>query len=143
MERRKRKKRRALTKSEQMSRVKGKDTGPERALRRALWHAGMRYRLHLRLPGVPDLAFPGCKTAVFVDGCFWHSCPQHYTPPATNAAFWSEKIERNRRRDREVDELLENLGWKVLRFWEHELEQGLTDVVARVRAEILRRRGLS
>ena len=77
---RKRKKRK-LTKSEQMARVRSKDTEPEMVLRKALWKSGLRYRLRPGLPGTPDLAFVGRKVAIFVDGCFWHGCPEHYTCP--------------------------------------------------------------
>src|SRR4051794_33740524 len=84
-----------------MSRIKGKNTKPELMLRKALWAAGLRYRLHTRLPGRPDLTFSGSRVVVFVDGCFWHSCPKHRTTPKTNAAFWNAKIGRNTARDRE------------------------------------------
>lgn len=129
-----------MTKSEQMARVRGADTGPEMALRRALWHAGLRYRVRPRMPGRPDLVFVGCKIAVFVDGCFWHGCQEHYKAPATNATFWSEKIARNQRRDREVEIALGKLGWTVLRYWEHEVEGDITSVVDRIRAAVVRSR---
>jgi len=71
--------------------------------------------------GKPDFVFPDQRLAVFVDGCFWHGCPLHGTNPATNREFWSEKITRNRQRDREVNRALRALGWRILRIWEHEL----------------------
>ncbi|NMG03593.1 very short patch repair endonuclease [Azoarcus taiwanensis] len=129
-----------LTKSEQMARVRGADTGPEMVLRRALWRAGLRYKVRPSVPGRPDLAFVGCKIAVFVDGCFWHGCQDHYKPPATNASFWSEKIARNQQRDREVENALGALGWTVLRYWEHEVEGDLASVVDRIRTEVARSR---
>lgn len=132
----KKSKKRPLTKSEQMSRVRNKDTVPELLLRRALWHSGLRYRLRPLLPGKPDLAFLGSRVAVFVDGCFWHGCPFHYKVPASNTAFWSNKVERNRKRDQEVNQALDELGWKVLRFWEHDLENSLDNVVSLVRGVI-------
>jgi DNA mismatch endonuclease (patch repair protein) len=140
MQRKRKRKPRPLTKSEQMSRVRGADTGPEMALRRALWRAGLRYRVRPKIPGRPDLAFVGCKIAVFVDGCFWHGCPDHYKASATNVTFWSEKIARNQRRDREVEIALAKLGWTVLRYWEHEVEGDLTSVVDRIRAVVVRTR---
>lgn len=127
-----------LSKSEQMARVSGADTGPEMALRRALWQAGLRYRVRPGIPGRPDLAFMSCRIAVFVDGCFWHGCEEHYKAPATNAMFWSEKIARNRKRDRDVEVSLGKLGWTVLRFWEHEVEDDLPSVIDRIRSEIVR-----
>ncbi len=140
MQRKEKRKPRPLTKSEQMARVRGADTGPEMALRRALWRAGLRYRVHPRIPGRPDLAFVGRKIAVFVDGCFWHGCPEHYKASATNAAFWSEKIARNQRRDREVETALMKLGWTVMRYWEHEVEGDLASVAERIRATVVRAR---
>jgi DNA mismatch endonuclease (patch repair protein) len=132
----KKKTKRPLTKSQQMARVRSKDTGPERLLRSALWRLGLRYRLRLSLPGNPDLAFPGSRVAVFVDGCFWHGCPSHYRAPSSNVDFWSAKLERNRRRDEEVNLALSDLGWTVLRFWEHDLEDSLGSVVACVRTVV-------
>ena len=71
--------------------------------------------------GKPDFAFRAERVVVFIDGCFWHGCPRHYKPPKSNREFWSEKIMRNRRRDREVDAALTAKGWQVVRFWQHEL----------------------
>jgi DNA mismatch endonuclease (patch repair protein) len=136
MQRKQKRKPRPLTKSEQMARVRSVDTGPELAIRRALWHAGLRYRVRPSIPGRPDLAFVGCKIAVFVDGCFWHGCPEHYKASVTNVAFWSEKIARNQHRDREVEFALRRLGWTVLRYWEHEVEGDLVSVVDRIRASV-------
>ncbi|MGC9225542.1 MAG: very short patch repair endonuclease [Terracidiphilus sp.] len=127
-----------LSKSAQMARVRGADTGPEMVLRRALWQAGLRYRVRPGILGRPDLAFMRYRIAVFVDGCFWHGCEEHYKAPATNATFWSEKIARNRKRDRNVGVSLGKLGWAVLRFWEHEVEHDLPSVIDRIRSEIVR-----
>jgi DNA mismatch endonuclease Vsr len=110
-----------LTKSEQMARVRSTNTHPELLLRRALWRMGVRYRVHLKVPGTPDIAFIGPRIAVFVDGCFWHGCPNHYTSPAANAVFWQAKLLRNQARDRQVDATLRAAGWRVLRVWEHEV----------------------
>ncbi len=121
-----------LTKSEQMARVRSKDTEPEQALRRALWAAGLRYRLRLKLPGTPDIVFPRAKVAVFIDGCFWHGCPVHYTRPATNSAFWSRKLGVNQERDRRVDRDLAEMGWTAVRVWEHEVASELDGVIGRI-----------
>jgi DNA mismatch endonuclease (patch repair protein) len=123
-----------------MSKIRGKNTGPEVALRVALWAEGMRYRLGAKLPGRPDLTFPGARVVVFVDGCFWHACPTHATQPKTNAAFWTSKIGRNVERDHKVTAILESDGWLVLRFWEHEVEKSLPSVVERVRKRVGARR---
>lgn len=79
------------------------------------------WRRGSRLPGSPDFIFRARRIAVFVDGCFWHGCPEHYTIPATNADFWRKKREDNVARDRRVDLELRRRGWRVLRIWEHEL----------------------
>lgn len=108
--------------SEIMSRIKGKDTAPELKLRRALWEAGLRYRKHFG-PYRIDIAFPGRKVAIFVDGCFWHGCPIHATKPESNKNYWNPKLERNKQRDRETTAALEAEGWTVIRVWEHDLKK--------------------
>lgn len=103
---------------------RGRHTGPELAVRRALHARGLRYRVDHPLPfdrrRRADVVFTRAKVAVFIDGCFWHGCPEHGTTPRTNTAFWSAKIERNRVRDADTTARLEALGWSVLRFWEHD-----------------------
>lgn len=103
---------------------KGRDTRPELALRRAVHGLGLRYRVSVRpLPAVrrtADLVFTRAKVAIFLDGCFWHGCPEHHTKSATNAAYWAEKVRRNRERDAETDRLFGEAGWLVIRVWEHE-----------------------
>lgn len=117
-----------------MSRVRSRDTGPEMLLRRALWSAGYRYRLghRLKLPGKPDLVFPRARLAVYVDGCFWHACPEHATQPTTRSEWWREKIQGNVSRDRRVDAQMAELGWTVMRFWEHEVENDVDLVVQKI-----------
>ncbi|MCX4666986.1 very short patch repair endonuclease [Streptomyces sp. NBC_01381] len=118
-----------------MSRQRSRDTKPEVAVRRLLHAAGLRYRLQRRVPGMArntiDIAFPGPRVAVFIDGCFWHGCPEHATYPKANSQFWHEKINKNAGRDARTTAHLESLGWTVLRFWEHEKpEQVATQVEA-------------
>ena len=83
----------------------------------------MRFRVDAPIPGLPrrraDVVFTRARIAVFVDGCFWHGCPEHATHPARNAEWWATKLARNVERDRETDEHLRATGWTVLRFWEH------------------------
>ncbi|VVE80350.1 DNA mismatch endonuclease Vsr [Pandoraea sputorum] len=119
-----------------MSRVKNRNTDIELTFRKGLWSAGLRYRLNVKLPGKPDIAFTGHKLAVFVDGCYWHGCPEHGQIPKTNAQFWREKINKNVARDSTVTTILEANGWRVLRFWQHELKRNLAECVARVQASI-------
>ncbi len=101
-----------------------RDTRVEVALRCALHAAGLRYRLDSRpVPSVPrraDIVFPGVRLAVFVDGCFWHGCPDHMTWPAANAAWWQRKIRTTRARDIDTTRRLTAAGWTVVRLWEHE-----------------------
>src|SRR4051812_42186610 len=78
------------------------------------------WRRHLPLFGKPDFAFRSEKVAIFVDGCFWHSCPTHGRTPASNQEYWLPKLARNKRRDRRVTRILRSLGWKVIRFWQHD-----------------------
>jgi DNA mismatch endonuclease, patch repair protein len=104
----------------------GRDTGPEVALRRELrrrGRSGYRIDRDLDLPGVrrrADVAWVGRRVAVFVDGCFWHACPEHGTTPATNAGYWAPKLARNVARDRQTDQIAAERGWTVIRIWEHE-----------------------
>jgi DNA mismatch endonuclease (patch repair protein) len=127
--------------SARMSRQASRDTAPEVAVRRLLHAAGHRYRLHRPVPGLPrrtiDIVFPGPKIAVFLDGCFWHGCPQHATHPKANAEWWRTKLDRNIARDIETTARLTDQGWTVLRFWEHE---DPVDVAAAIRAAVVSRR---
>ncbi|MEO3807965.1 very short patch repair endonuclease [Sphaerisporangium sp. B11E5] len=113
---------------------RGRDTKPELALRRAVHALGLRYRVSIRpLPNIrrtADLVFTRSKVAVFMDGCFWHGCPQHHTKSATNADYWAEKVRRNRERDAETDRLLTEAGWTVIRIWEHENPEASANVIA-------------
>lgn len=103
---------------------RGRDTKAELAVRRLVHMVGLRYRVNARpepdLRRTADLLFTRARVAVFIDGCYWHGCPQHFTMPATNRGYWSTKIDQNRARDQETTALLEARGWLVLRFWAHE-----------------------
>ena len=112
-----------------------RDTAPELALRRALHSRGYRYRVDYRpLPRLrrrADLVFTKQRVAVFVDGCFWHCCPEHGTTPKSNADYWIPKLARNVERDRETDARLAESDWKVIRVWEHEpVEEAFERIVA-------------
>jgi DNA mismatch endonuclease, patch repair protein len=115
---------------------RNRDTGPELAVRRAVHALGLRYRVSCRplpqLRRTADLVFPRLNVAVFVDGCFWHGCPEHYVPSKTNVSYWSDKIRGNRGRDRQTDQLLSGAGWIVIRIWAHENPAEAAERVARV-----------
>lgn len=106
--------------SKVMSSIRSKDTVPEITLRKALWARGLRFRVHYG-PEKIDIAFPSRKVAVFVDGCFWHGCPEHSHMPETNVGYWGPKLVRNKERDAATTRKLESEGWKVVRVWEHEV----------------------
>ncbi|WP_081474890.1 very short patch repair endonuclease [Isoptericola variabilis] len=128
-----------------MSVARRRDTAPEIALRRLLHADGLRYRVTYPVPGnrrrTIDIAFTRLKVAVFVDGCFWHGCPEHGTSPQSNSDWWAAKVAANQARDRDTDCLLESLGWAVVRIWEHEPPSRAADIVTRVVDR--RRRGFS
>ena len=121
------------TRSRMMSNIRGKDTRPEMALRRALHARGFRYCLHVKdLPGKPDLVFPKFRAVIFVHGCFWHrhpGCPKA-TSPATRAKFWREKFDDNVMRDQRNSRRLEKMGWRVHTVWECELTGSLVGLAA-------------
>jgi DNA mismatch endonuclease (patch repair protein) len=123
--------------SANMRAIRRTDTKPELALRRALHRLGYRFRKDYRLdlaPGRrvrPDIVFTARRVAVFVDGCFWHACPEHGSKPAVNQGYWNPKLQRNTERDRAADAALELAGWQVVRLWEHvPLDDAVTAVVA-------------
>ncbi len=119
-----------LSRSENMARIRGALTKPGVALGKALRAAGIHARANVRgIPGRPDLALKKAKLVIFVDGCFWHGCPEHYVRPRTRPDFWANKLRENTARDVQQTNALLNSGWVVLRFWEHEVEVDLSRVV--------------
>jgi DNA mismatch endonuclease (patch repair protein) len=124
-----------------MQAIRSRDTKPEWLIRRLVHARGLRYRVSARpipdLRRTADLVFRPAKVAVFIDGCYWHGCPEHYVPPRTNSGYWSDKVLRNVKRDRDTDQRLREAGWLVLRFWEHEQSDACADKIA---ATVLARR---
>lgn len=110
--------------SQRMQRVRRENTSPEVALRSQLHRLGLRFRVHIRATpkslAKPDIVFTRSRIAVFVDGCFWHACPEHASWPKTNRVWWRKKILANVHRDRQHDAELTEAGWTVVRVWEHE-----------------------
>lgn len=107
-----------------MARVARRDTGPELAVRRLLWGRGFRYRIDIApVPGLrsrADIVFTRSRVAIYIDGCFWHGCPQHGVAPKHNADWWAAKLDATAARDRRADKVLRERGWTVVRVWEHE-----------------------
>ena len=122
-----------------MSRIKGRNTGPELRLRSLLHRAGFRFRLHVKdLPGKPDIVLPKYRTAIFVHGCFWHrheGC-RNATTPSTRAEFWQEKFDGNVKRDRRNREALKTAGWAVITVWECDLKADADRIVQQISTEI-------
>jgi DNA mismatch endonuclease (patch repair protein) len=112
---------------------RSKNTAPEMKLRSMLHRRGLRYRVDVApTPETrrrADVVFPKERVAVFVDGCFWHGCPEHYRPSTKNNAFWEEKLATNRSRDTQTNEILAAAGWTVIRVWEHEDVSGAADII--------------
>lgn len=123
-----------------MRATRQRDTAAELALRRALHARGLRYRVNVAIVNGlrrrPDLVFSRARVVIFVDGCFWHSCPLHATCPKANAQWWQQKLEANRLRDRDTDRRFEAAGWHVERVWEHEPSK---EAAARIAAVIAAR----
>jgi len=115
-----------------------KNTHPELIIREALRDAGYRgYRLQWKVPGRPDISYPGKKTAIFVNGCFWHRCPKcNLKLPVHNSEFWSEKFRKNIERDNRNYTTLKELGWKVIIIWECEINEDLSGCVRKITDEI-------
>lgn len=112
---------------------KRKDTEPEKRVRNLLHGMGLRYRVDYSPLGGrrrADIVFTRSRIAVFIDGCFWHGCPEHYIAPKSNAGYWSSKIARNTERDAETAAELEEAGWKVFRAWEHEVPDTVANSIA-------------
>lgn len=122
--------------SRQMGRQRVSDTKIELSVRKVLHSAGLRYRKHFPVPGLPrrsiDIAFPGKRLAIFLDGCFWHGCETHKKIPKANGDWWHAKIQGNRQRDRETTGMLIARGWTVMRFWEHDAPGDVAEAVISV-----------
>ena len=119
---------------------RARDTAPEKAVRSILHARGHRYRTHFQpVPGLrrtADIAFTRLRVVVFIDGCFWHGCPQHFIAPKTNSGYWGPKIDGNVARDRATDQALSDAGWTVMRFWEHQAPHDVADQIELQLAEL-------
>ncbi len=121
----------AEKRSKVMSKIRSKNTKPETTIRKLLWAEGKRYRIHDKsIFGKPDLTNKARKTAIFIDGCFWHGCAECYREPKSNVSFWREKLQNNQARRVMVKEKLNQGGWNVLEFWEHEVMRSPDTVIS-------------
>ena len=118
--------------SEIMSKIRYKNTKPELRIRKHLWNNGYRYRIHANIPGKPDIVFLGKKLAVFIDGCFWHKCPICYKKPASNTEYWENKIVYNLEKDERINAELNEMGWTVIRLWEHEVNKDINACLKKI-----------
>ena len=113
-----------------MSRIRSANTRPELLVRRELWQRGLRYRLHQSICGSrPDIIFARTKVVVFIDGCFWHGCPQHYAAPKSRVEFWAKKLSDNVLRDARQTQMLRKAGWCILRYMTHEIFDNMNSVI--------------
>jgi DNA mismatch endonuclease, patch repair protein len=123
--------------SRRMSLIRSTNTSPEIKLRRYIRKKGLKgFRIKSSLPGKPDLYFPKYKIAVFVDGCFWHKCPRDFRKPKSKSLYWNKKIGSNVIRDIKTNDLLFRLGIKVLRAWEHEIEEKIEVIYKKIQNSI-------
>lgn len=123
-----------------MASIRSKNTKVEWMLRHALWRAGLRYSLHYKIKGSPDVVFPSQRVAVFIDGDFWHGYDWKRLKPKLKNQFWIDKITRNMERDKEVDKELARQGWKVVRIWEHDIRKDSAKCVELVKRKVCLRR---
>lgn len=125
--------------SRNMSRIRkfGNESTEMRLVRLFRQHGITGWRRHLRLPGRPDFSFRRANVVVFIDGCFWHRCPECSWKPTSNTNYWLPKLERNAANDRKADHELAERGWVVIRVWEHELKKNPESVIARIQAALI------
>lgn len=133
---------RPITKTERsriMGAIKSKDSEVEIKFRKVLWKTGIRYRKNVeRYFGKPDILLKKHKTVIFIDSCFWHGCRHHGKLPKFHRSFWKAKIERNKQRDKEVRSYYKKKGWKIIRFWEHQIKKNPDEAVEEIKKAFLK-----
>lgn len=119
--------------SKNMRAIRSTGSSLENKVTKQLWKKGVRFRKNVRkLVGIPDIAIQKYKIVIFIDSCFWHSCPIHGNMPNSNREYWEKKMQRNVERDNEVNKYYSELGWKVLRIWEHEVKYDFEDTIEKI-----------
>lgn len=117
-----------------MKSIRSSHTRMENDICKALWQKGLRFRKNVKdLPGKPDIAIKKYKIVIFLDSCFWHKCPKHFKQPKSNLEYWIPKIENNVKRDLKINEYYKQNKWKILRIWEHEYKESLTETVIKIK----------
>lgn len=117
-----------------MSKVRSKETKMEIDFRKVLWQKGLRYRKNsANYFGKPDIVLKKYKTVIFLDSCFWHGCKRHCRMPSSNKKYWIDKIERNKRRDKQVIKYYKKIGWKIIRFWGHDLKNNILWILKKLK----------
>lgn len=112
-----------------MSKIRSKDTNPEKKVRKALWAKGFRYKIHDKsIIGTPDVSNKSKKIAIFVDGCFWHGCPKCYNPPKTNVEYWKHKLSNNKNRRKKIITKLSSENWKIFELWECDISKDVEKI---------------
>lgn len=120
-----------------MQNIRSTNTQIEKNICKALWNSGYRFRKNVKsLLGKPDIAIQKYKIVIFLDSCFWHKCPEHYKEPKSNLDYWLPKIERNVKRDKEINEYYKSKGWHILRIWEHEIKKDFTNTLIKIQTFI-------
>jgi len=123
--------------SDIMRQVKSKNSKIEQKVRSALWRLGYRFIKHdPNLPGKPDVIFRGANLVIFIDSCFWHGCSKHCRMPISNSDYWENKINRNIKRDKEVNEKYRNNKWQSVRIWEHTIKQDFDNLILELQSII-------
>ncbi|MDU0329907.1 very short patch repair endonuclease [Paenibacillus sp. 3LSP] len=119
--------------SKNMRAIRSTGSSLESKVTKELWKKGVRFRKNVRkLVGIPDIAIQKYKIVIFIDSCFWHSCPIHGNKPSSNKEYWEKKLQRNVDRDNEVNQYYSKLGWKVLRIWEHEVKHDFEGTIEKI-----------
>jgi len=119
-----------------MSRIRSKDTKIENLLAKEMRKAKIKFKRYPKIYGSPDFLVKNSNMVVFVDGCFWHKCPIHYREPKSKKEFWIPKIKENVERDKEVNKKLRKEGYRIIRFWEHEVNKNIKSVVSKVNSMV-------
>lgn len=120
-----------------MQNIRSSNTKIEKDICKGLWRMGYRFRKNVKnLPGKPDIAIQKYKIVIFLDSCFWHKCPEHYKEPKSNLNYWLPKIERNVKRDQEINEYYKSRGWHLLRIWEHEIKKDFCNTLVKIKTFI-------